>query len=336
MVSQNTLRRYIVGAYATSPNLFTWDEKSELVYFNMLKELPLIKGLELPFWGDSLHPFDDDWLLSNLDPKWENVFTCVPGTMKYLESNSYFGLASKNTKSREEALRFYETAFDCIAKLKRRFGKNCVTAIYITSSPCQNDTKQFADTKHFQLSLLELSSWDWGNTKIIVEHCDAYTKINTRPQKGFLTLENEISAIKQANDKCGSNIGILINWGRSAIEDRNVNGPIRHIKYAVKNKVLSGLMFSGTTANDNNLYGAWSDLHMPPAPFADYQYFEPQSLMTYENIKKSLSECDMNALEYLGLKLLAMPKESTIEKRITINKNTMCILDHVINEIAIT
>ena len=95
-------------------------------------------------------------------------------------------------------------------------------------------------------------------------------------------------------------------------------------------------MFSGTTDNDNNLYGAWSDLHMPPAPFADYQYFEPQSLMTYESIKKSLSECDMNALEFIGLKLLAMPKESTIEKRVTINKNTMCLLDHAINEMAIT
>ena len=115
-----------------------------------------------------------------------------------------------------------------------------------------------------------------------------------------------------ANDKCGSNIGILINWGRSVIEDRNVNGPINHIKYAVQKKVLAGLMFSGTTANDNNLYGAWSDLHMPPAPFGDYQYFEPQSLMTYESIKKSLAECDMNALEFIGLKLLAMPKESTI------------------------
>ena len=30
--------RYIVGAYATSPNLFSWDEKTELNYFNRLKE----------------------------------------------------------------------------------------------------------------------------------------------------------------------------------------------------------------------------------------------------------------------------------------------------------
>ena len=39
MVSGNFPSRYIVGAYATSPNLFSWDENSELVYFNLLKKL---------------------------------------------------------------------------------------------------------------------------------------------------------------------------------------------------------------------------------------------------------------------------------------------------------
>ena len=100
MANKNSLSRYIVGAYATSPNLVTWDEKSELTYFNELKKLPSIRGLELPFWGESLHPFDDQWLLSNLDQNWENVITCVPGTMKSLENNPRFGLASIDDNSR--------------------------------------------------------------------------------------------------------------------------------------------------------------------------------------------------------------------------------------------
>ncbi|MCS5624707.1 MAG: DUF4862 family protein [Candidatus Marinimicrobia bacterium] len=98
MANENLLNRYIVGAYATSPNLVTWDENSELTYFNELKKLPSIRGLELPFWGESLHPFDDEWLLSNLDPKWENVLTCVPGTMRRLDNDPYFGLASIKKK----------------------------------------------------------------------------------------------------------------------------------------------------------------------------------------------------------------------------------------------
>ena len=299
----------------------------------MLKELPLIKGLELPFWGESLHPFDDQWLLSNLDSKWENVLTCVPGTMKYLETVPRFGLASVDDNSRKEAIRFYRTAFNCVNNLKNHFGNKSVIGIYITSSPYQNDQKNYADRESFFMSLLELASWEWGNTNILVEHCDAFTKENPNPQKGFLSIENEISAIKQANDKCGSNIGILINWGRSVIEDRNVNGPIRHIKYAVQNKVLSGLMFPGTTANDNNLYGAWSDLHMPPAPFGDYQYFEPESLMSYENIKNTLEVCEFSSLDCLGIKLLAMPEESSIEKRIGINRDTMYLLDQAMAEL---
>lgn len=293
-----------------------------------------IRGLELPFWGENLHPFDDEWLLSSIDPKWENVLTCVPGTMKSIESNSSFGLASIDDNSRNEAIEFYKIAFKCVNKLKSHFGNKSVVAVYITSSPYQKNGQHYAEKKPFILSLLELASWDWGETRILVEHCDSYTKYNPCPHKGFLSLEDEISTIKKVNDKCKSNMGIVINWGRSVIEFRDVSGPIKHIKNAVKNDVLAGLMFSGTTANDNNLYGAWSDLHMPPAPFEGFKYFESQSLMTYENIKKTLGSCNINSLVCLGIKLLAMPNRSSIEKRIAINKNTMCLLDIVINEIA--
>jgi hypothetical protein len=333
VVSQKDLARYIVGAYATSPNLFSWDENSESIYFSHLKNLPSIRGLELPFWGENLHPFDDQWLLSNLDPKWENVLTCVPCTMKSLENNHFFGLASLDDDSRQKAIQVYRTAFNCINNLKKHFGNKSVIGIYITSSPYQKDKKHYADKEYFLLSLLELVSWDWGNTKILVEHCDAFTKVNTNPQKGFLSLSDEINAINQTNDKCGSNIGIVINWGRSVIEHRNVDGPLKHIKYAVQNNVLGGLMFSGTTASNNNLYGAWSDLHMTPATFSDYKYFEPESLMSYENIKNTLAVCDFSSLDCLGIKLLAMPEESSIEKRISINRDAMDLLDQAINKI---
>jgi len=334
MASQIFSPNYIVGAYATSPNLLFWDEKSEKIYFNSLKKISSIRGLELPFWGQSLHPFDDQWLITNLDPKWENVLTCVPGTMKSIKSNSYFGLASLNEDSRQDAISFYKVAFDCVNNLKKQLGNKSLVAIYITSSPFQKDKKIYADKERFILSLMELVSWDWGNTRILVEHCDAYTKYNPDPHKGFLSLIDEISAIKNVNQKCESNIGIVINWGRSTIELRDVDGPIKHINYALKNNVLSGLMFSGTTAKNNNLYGSWSDLHMPPGPFPNCKYFESQSLMSFENIKKTLASCNLNSLPILGLKLLAMPNSSSIEKRIAINKDSMFLLNQAKNEIA--
>ena len=45
--------KYIVGAYTTSPNLYTWDRDLESTYFRGLKKNELIRGLELPFWGEN-------------------------------------------------------------------------------------------------------------------------------------------------------------------------------------------------------------------------------------------------------------------------------------------
>ena len=38
--------QYIVGAYTTSPNLYTWNEKSELSYLKTIKSLKSNKGLQ--------------------------------------------------------------------------------------------------------------------------------------------------------------------------------------------------------------------------------------------------------------------------------------------------
>lgn len=85
---------FIVGAYTSSPNLFSWDESLEKDFFGQIKNLDNLRGLEIPFWGESLHPNNDDYFLSLLEPEWEHVITCVPGTMKRLEIDPKFGLAS--------------------------------------------------------------------------------------------------------------------------------------------------------------------------------------------------------------------------------------------------
>jgi len=333
VVSAEYTSRYTVGAYAASPNLFSWDENLELKFYNKLKKLHLIRGLELPFWGESLHPFDDQWLLSNIDPMWENILTCVPGTMEELKKDPYFGLASIDKKARTKALNFYRIAFDCISTLKKNFGEKSVIGITLTSSPCINKKENYGNKDSFFLSMVELSSWDWGNTKIYIEHCDALTKSNPYPQKGFLSLNEEVDVLNQVNYKYKRDINIIINWGRSVIENKSIDGPIKHIKYGKNENILAGVMFSGTTESDDNLYGAWSDLHMPPATHSNYMNFEPDSLMTYENIKNTLKECDIKSLNILGLKVLALPKESSLDKRIGIISDTMDLLEEIISEL---
>ena len=58
-----------------------------------------------------------------------------------------------------------------------------------------------------------------------------------------------------------------------------------------------------------------------------------RSYSPYENIKKTLAACDLSSLYCLGLKLLAMPKESSIKKRVAINRDTMYLLDQAMAEL---
>ena len=323
---------YIVGAYATSPNLFEWDQETELQYFNELKKLPSIRGLELPFWGDGLHPFDDRWLLENIDPSWENVLTCVPGTMKSLESDPNFGLASKSEKSRKDALTLYKKALLAVRKLNNHLGKEAVLAVHITSSPSNTMNNVTGSVDRFLESLLEIASWDWCGAKIVMEHCDAYSE-RFKPQKGFLPLDDEIDSVSRANEKTNTNMGITINWARSVIEKRNVLGAVEHISEVARSGMLSGIMFSGVTDIKDHKYGQWEDTHMPPARAFDVEYYEDGSLMTVENIEASLMACDMKTLDYIGIKLQAIPKDALIVRRIGINRDAMKILDIVTSRV---
>jgi hypothetical protein len=327
------LNQYIVGAYTTSPNLFSWDEPSEGEYFAAIRKIRAIRGLELPFWGKSLHPVDDDWLLSNLDPAWENVLTCLPGTMVILADNIHFGLASRDENSRKSAIQFYRIALKSIQKLKARNGEDSLHAIHLASSPRNLGDQQLASAESFEKSLDEILEWDWGNTKLVVEHCDAWSAKNDNPQKGFLQIEEEVDAIISVNAKHGSDIGMIINWGRSVIESQSIAGASQQIELVDQHNLLHGLMFSGTTDNDANLYGKWSDLHMPPAPYLKHQYGEAESLMTHSAIEESLRKCDFNKLGYVGIKLLAMPDDSPLEKRIGINVEALAMIEDIMKEL---
>lgn len=330
MVKSKHIGKYIVGAYATSPNLSIWNENLEFIYFQLLKKIPQIRGLEIPFWGNTLHPFDDKWFLNNIKNSWENVITCVPGTMNRLQDDPYFGLASIKSKSRDEAIRFYKKVLGCVKTLKKKFGNRSVIAVQITTSPINELNEKKGMKKMLKESISEILSWDWHGTKILIEHCDAVNKNNIHPKKGFLQIDEEIDVVLQLNSKYDTDFGIMLNWGRSVIEERSVNGIIKHIKKTIENNLLSGLVFSGTTDKNNNLYGAWSDLHMPPPKFKGTKFYEKESLMSYDNIKAALSLCDLGSLDYIGIKLHALPNNSTIEKRVGINSEAMEIIDHAI------
>ena len=316
-----------MGAYASSPNVGDWDPALETRYYNEIKSLGYIAGLEHPF-GGTLHNKDDDWFLKNIDPNWEFVFTCIPGVMGAIGKNPKFGIASDDAAGRKEAMVFMQKARDAIAKLNAHAGKKVVRAIQIHTSP--NKAKASSSQAALVKSLTEMLAWDWQGAQLTIEHCDAYVE-GQDPGKGFLTLKDEIAAILKVKAKTGKTVGITINWGRSAIETRGAAGVAAHIKAAKDAGVLSGLMFSGASGAESD-YGVWRDSHMPPQALSKDGAGAPASLMTAQTMKDCIELAGPETLLYLGAKLGIRPRTAPLEDRMAYNREAFSILNTLLSK----
>ena len=317
--------KYIIGAYATAPSLADNDKSNEHKFYEKLIEsIPEIRGLEVPFWGKEIHQFGSDFLLDIIDKNWENVLSCIPGSMSKLANNPKFGLASDDENGRAEAIAMHKKANQALHKMNEYYERQSVIAVQIATAPSTPVEYVSSSADSLLKSMEEILSWDWEGSKIVIEHCD--TAVDNIPfEKGFLTIEDEIKTLIELQDM--HNVGITINWARSAIEGRNISKPLEHIEMALKNNILSGLIFSGVSDNDIQ-YGSWKDTHMPFAQSFDVKFYEENSFLTYENIINTLKSLNVNDLDYLGIKLLSMPIESaTIERRIGINYDAVSILN---------
>jgi len=324
--------KYILGAYATSPSLSSSvDQSLESIYYERLVEsVPEILGLEIPFFGKEIHKFGTDFLLNILRPDWSNVLTCIPGTMENLLIDRKFGIASDDLSSRMAAISMYRRANKTVHRINEFFGKKSIIAVQLATAPSVPIKGVVSSKLSLLRSLEEILSLDWQGAKIVIEHAD--TAISGLPfEKGFLSFEDEIEVIGVLSDL--QDIGITINWGRSAIEGRGVNKPIEHINLALEKKLLTGFIFSGATDNDK-LYGAWKDNHIPFARSYDVEHFEENSLLNHKNISNILQLLDLNDLLYLGIKLLSIPiNKSSLERRVGINRDAIFILENIISDL---
>lgn len=321
----NTMKYYL-GAYAASPNQNGWNAQLETAFYDELKALPNVKGLEHPFLGSHLHPYDDRWFLANIDPAWDYVLTCIPGIMNALGQNPQFGLASVDEFGRLAALDFMQQACTAVGQLNAHLGRPAVQAIQIQTAPARHNAP--SSKAALQASLKTLMSWDWQGARLVIEHCDAYVDGHT-PSKGFLALADELEVLTQLNMNLPAeqHLGMVINWGRSVIETRRVEGALEHIKAAQAAGVLSGVMFSGVS-DQNSEYGAWCDSHQPPRLSEQVLHGEPGSWMTEQAICQCLAAVDSaEQLLVLGAKIGIRPLSASIEQRIAYVRNMLAIFD---------
>ena len=319
---------YFVGAYATAPITKSWDPAIQAEYLNGLKAMSNVRGLEHPFTG-SLHPEDDEWFLSNIDADWDFVFTSMPGVMDRLGEDGSFGLASSIESGRQAALEFYAQARQAILKLNRHLGRQAVTALMLQASP-RYGLDVGPEGEAFATSLATLASWDWDGAALVLEHCDAQVPEHA-PAKGFLTLDVEIEAVKKANRMGGVPVSLCINWGRSALETRSVDGPVEHIEAARAAGLLSGLMFSGVSDQESP-YGVWRDSHMPPAQAFDIPAFEPCSLLTETEFRRCLESANFRQLDFVGIKIAVRPDAMNVTDRLAHIAGALHILDRITGE----
>ena len=324
--------KYIVGAYATAPSLSSSTDKyiESLYYRRLIEFVPEILGLEIPFFGKEIHKFGSDFLLNILSPDWCNVLTCIPGTMENLLIDRKFGIASDDLDSRMAAISMYKRANETVHSINEFFGKKSIIAVQLATAPSVPVKGVVSSKLSLLRSLEEILSLDWQGAKIVIEHADSATS-GLPFEKGFLSFEDEIEVLVTLSDL--QDTGITINWGRSAIEGRGVDKPIEHINLALEKKLLTGFIFSGAT-NSDKLYGDWKDNHIPFSKSYDVENFEENSLLTHKNISNILQLLDLNNLLYLGIKLLSMPiHNSSLERRVGINRDAIFILENIISDL---
>jgi hypothetical protein len=293
-------RLWWVGAYALTATLTSFSDDEALGFYEGIRNLPRLGGLELPL--HRLEKIDDPWRRLHLLPRdIDYILTPLPYVMQSLEKQPLFGLASPDAEGRRAALLFAEEIRQRIRRLEDHCGRPAVRAVQWHSAPSAK-----ADAVFLRQSLEEIAAKDWGTVELWVEHCDAI-RPGLNHAKGFLDLPAEISITRDLG------LGMNLNWGRSVLETRQVEGVLDHIRAADQAGVLRSLFLSAV-AVDDPLYGTWLDNHAPMQGIGEGGWLPQRSLLTPEAAQRALTLAEH--IPYWGLKIQPFPVSLTLAERI--------------------
>lgn len=241
--------RLVAGAY---PSYFD-DPAANRDFLSALGSDDRFGALELPIRGTS----DDLTWPEGAAESWGAVVTQIPGTTAAMEADEKFGLASSSVRGRANAVEFARHTFQRVQELKR--AGHPVIAVELHSAP-----RHWCGARFLAESLSRIAKWDWGETALVVEHCDA-ARQGYPAQKGFLELVEEIDAVAEVSRGVQTRLGVSLNWARSAIETRSARAPYAHLFQARQAGLLTGLMFSSVSPEQTSFGPEWVDAHLAPA-----------------------------------------------------------------------
>lgn len=282
---------YAVGAYATSAAHSEWNPQFESDFFERLAENSDVNALEIP-WMGSIHPHDDEWMHANFPSTLQAIVTDIPFVMGRIGQSGEFGLASGTNEGRLAAIAAARAMRDSVAMLNDAQGRQVVSVVELHGAP----RPPFVTPVALAASLSEIASWDWNGAQLVIEHQDAYRE-DTQPQKGFLTLADEIDAINVS----GAPVGISLNWGRSVIEGRRTNTAAEHAALAAEAGVLRGIIVSGATDIDTETSDAWVDAHHAFRTSPQHPFGDAGSLLTEAALRPTFAAA--GELDWVGVKV---------------------------------
>lgn len=240
--------RLVAGAH---PSYFT-DPGKNRRFLELLGADERFGALELPVHN----PADPLSWPHGAPEDWAAVVTQLPATKTAMSADPTFGLASTSVRGRSDALDLTRYTFQRVKALQE--SGHPVIAVELHSAPLGGGS-----VKALKDSLTHISRWNWGATRLVVEHCDA-PRASHEPHYGFLELAEEIDAVADASRDTATRIGISLNWSRSVIETRSVNAGYAHLWQAKQSGLLSGMMFSSVCPEETPFGPAWMDAHQPP------------------------------------------------------------------------
>lgn len=305
MMSPTTQAHFpLLGAYAMAPT----EPDQAAAFYRALAHVPL-GGLEIPVPDSDSDPDAVSVIAGRLQPGWQVMLTAIPVVMGRLATDPAYGLASADDASRAHTLADVARAVSLAHRLAELAGETRVTAIEVHSAPGPEDGNADALAR----SLETIAGWDLAGAQIVIEHCDALVA-GQKASKGFLTLADEIAAIRAIGSPAA--LGIGINWGRSVIEGRDALTPVAHVAAAAQAGLLRAVVLSGASDRATPWGDAWGDAHIPSRGADAALAASDGSLLDDRAIAETLKAAGADAL--LAVKVSVRPRDATVNERVAV------------------
>lgn len=314
-----------LGAYAIAPPPETDGGRAERELYDALGDVPF-DAYELPLVAEGLPGLELDWVRARVPEDRDLVVTAIPRTMVRLGRDASYGLASSDEDGRQAALADLAVVRDLALRLADASGRRRVLAIEVHSAPGPDGMNGRGgapgSSEAFARSLVEIASWGLG-ARVVVEHCDRLVEGQV-PEKGFFPVVDEIAAVRRADelgamplDDGSAALGLSLNWGRSALEDRSGQAPVEHARAAAEAGLLRGVILSGATPEATAWGAPWSDGHIPPRGEAPALAGSTASALDLDAARATFAAAG-DGLDYVGAKVSVRPLDASVAERVAL------------------